>query len=955
MASVKSLGMHPPLGSDGQLIEGKYTWDVIVDDDGEDELLTVGNCVTWIRGGLFRKSFNLEIEKDEPILQALLTFFPTTDADHNGSTNSKSMDQSSGKGRAKKEKSALAKALVVFLKTQAHIFFLSGTSHIVHMPFEVESACAAPTGVIIQRKPRTHNLAPVSLRFPRVPPNSFISSHISQSSLRQPNPTSSFSVEGLGQPKMLPLGTSTTMENMFDHPLEINDSHWPRLVCLTDPLLELGLIVNRSPGSTRNERPRSAPESPFLDLAEEILHVEPIEQDLVLAVTANRESNLYTVWQLSYIQNDDVFTKHQKRSKAKLGRRRSSMQPGLGSGATTPVVPSFRESFGGAPMPGKKPRRSDVMEKSKSDDIAVAFGAENDGEKTIKQSRRVSSLLARADLSASHERTTFADQSSVPNHSESRRLTGAQRARQSGGPGNTHLSTAYSMTNLGNVREADDLLDELRSGGGLSGIHDRALDDHSFDGLNREMLFTKIHSVSIDNTNVRYSLSQQPARVQSKVFFVKSPPFATDEAGGKQLLIGIQDPLDKRLQLLPLSIERQKKPGQPGGTCAKSRTSAPQTYKITPDVLRRAYNVVDSCKTIDGDQSMILILSENAEGHRELSIQAPWSAMTPITLPMLYADNLGSLEYTGTHVNREVKGRRSVGSRLSATDIARIRHTRSSGVVDLEDREGKVHRIQMQLQPSSPQVRKILQACGSVLPIEMSEKMLAGWWHIMRWTEDQGIHTENREWSSLTIQLFAIFLSLVPTSPGGFATSPPASTRHRRSLDASSGMYEKMISFTASNGSAYPLWMQSQQWRWMADENALDNSTRASGAAYEDFITSHIRFAKCYVQSTQGQHALGLSNGYLPTALNRDAEDRAGAAWGIVYALHLSLEEGKLDVMTPEYFKPGRADIRTIVCQIGRWLGWHDFVALHQLGIQSDLNPRNDYGMSPSQIFGVKS
>ncbi len=42
---------------------------------------------------------------------------------------------------------ALSRALVVFLKTQAHIYFLSGTSHVVHMPFEVESGlCIAIRG-----------------------------------------------------------------------------------------------------------------------------------------------------------------------------------------------------------------------------------------------------------------------------------------------------------------------------------------------------------------------------------------------------------------------------------------------------------------------------------------------------------------------------------------------------------------------------------------------------------------------------------------------------------------------------------------------------------------------------------------------------------------------------------------------------------------------------------------
>lgn len=944
MASVKSLGMHPPLGIEGLPVEGTYTWDVVADDDGEDELLTVGNCVIWRRGGVFRKSFNLEIEKDEPILQALLTYFPATDADSHGAANSKSMDQSStARTKGNRGRAALAKALVVFLKTQAHIFFLSGTSHIVHMPFEVEAACAAPVGVIIQRKPRTHNLAHVGLRFPRVPPNSFMTSQLSPPPPKHQNPAASFSVEGLGLPKTLPMRLNTTMENMFDSPPETNDSHWPRIVCLIDPLLEPGLVVGNPAATGRNGRPASAPSSAFLDISDEILHVETIEDDLVLAVTANREANMYTVWQLTYIQNEDVFTKHQKIPKSTTSRRRSSMQPRLSSEVTSPVVPSFRESLGVAPLHPKKARKGEQADRKKSDDVAVAFAADNDGVKSKRQSRRASSILARADLSATHERTTFAESSVASQYADNRRVIGAQRARQSGGSGHLNLSGAYSMNNLSNFREADDLLDELRAGGDFEGFHDMGLDDRSFDGLAREMLLTKLHTVAIDNTNVRYSLSSQPARTQYRVFVVKGPPFAADESGGKDLLIGIQDPIDKRLQLLPLSIKRRRNSDE-----GDFGVIAPNSYKITPDMLRRAYNVVDSLKVFDGDQSMILILSENTEGHRELSIQAPWSAMTALTLPTLYADNLGSLEYAGTHVNREVRGRRSVGSKLTATDIARLRHSRLSGVVDLEDKNGQIHRIQIQLQPSTPEVRKLLQVCRSVLPIEASEKMLAGWWHIMRWMDEQNIEAADREWSALVIEIFAVFLSLTPHGSGFQSMAPPVEPRPRRSLDPSAGTYDKMLSFTSPNASACPSWMHSKAWRWMMDEDTPANPPSSSTGSQVDFLTAHIRLAKSYMESPRGQHALGELNGHLPTAHNRGSEDRSRAAWGIICALHLLVEEDKLNIMAPEYVSPGRANIRMIICQIGQWLHWHDFVAVHELGLQADLDYTNDQGKSKS-------
>ncbi|KAJ0109337.1 hypothetical protein J7T55_000262 [Diaporthe amygdali] len=954
MASVKSLGLHPPLGIDGQPVDGKHTWEVMTDEDGEDELLTVGNCVIWKRGGLFRKSFNLDIEKDEPILQALLTRFPTTDTDNNGNaSNNKSMGHTrDGKGRrvshhgngssnGSTDKPTLAKALVVFLKTQAHIYFLSGTSHIVHTPFEVESACAAPVGVIIQRKPKTQNLAPVSLRFPRVPPSSFVSSYLSPSSQQPQSVTTSFSVEGLGQPKALPLRLNTTMENMFETPLETSDSHWPRLVCLTDPLLELGLVVSHSPSSGLGDTRNSSVKSPFLDLAEEILHIETVRGNLTLAVTANRDANLYTVWQLVYIKNEDVFTKHQKKRKAKPGRRRSSMQPRLSSGATTPVVPSFRESLGSqAQPPGKKSRKSERLEKAKPDDIALALGEENEGDKIRRQSRRVSSLLARADLSASHERTTFAEQTIPSSYTESRRMTGA-RARQSGGPGPLNLSAAHSMNNLSHLLDTprpDDLLDELGA------FHDMGLDDHSFDGLTREILFTKIHSVAMDNSNVRYSLSNQPARTQSKVFIVDGPHFAIDETGKRELLICIQDALDKRLQLLPLRIECQQKletSAHDGAEVTEDRVIT----KITPDVLRRAHNVADSCKVSDGDQSMILILSENTAGQRELSIQAPWSAMSTLALPMLYADNLGSLDYIGTHVNREVKGRRSVGAKLSATDIVKIRHSRSSGVVDLEDHNGKTHRIQIQLQPRSPQVRKVLRVCQSVLPTESSEKLLAGWWQIMKWAEDQNIDTPDQEWSCLVIEILSTFLSLA--APGVSLVPAQSTPRRRRSLDPSAGTWVKMNTLAAPNASACPPWMQSHAWRWMLEEETPKLTPTRTDTSHEDFLTSHIRLAKLFMSSTTGQAALG-SAGYLPTAPNQRLDDRGKAAWGIAYGLHLLLEEQKLDVMVPEYSSLGQASIRVDISPKND----HD---LSTLGLLGPPHPVGVYDWIQSQLAGDKS
>lgn len=932
MASVKSLGMHPPTGADGQPLTGNYAWDVFSDtngEDGEDELLTTGNRVLWIRGGTFRKSFDFNLEKDEPVTQALITYFPAADD-----------------ARDDNKKPRLAKALVVFLKTQAHIFFLSGTSHMVHMPFEVESACAAPRGVIIQRKPRTDNLAPVSLKFPRVPPNSFVSSQLSPLSQRTSTGTT-FSIEGLGKPKILPLRLSSTMENMFDTPLESSDSHWPRLVCLTDPLLELGLVISQPDASEKASKRGNSIKSPFLDPAEEILHTETVQGGLVLAVTVNRESNMYTVWQLTYIKNEDLFIGSQKKPKSSANRRRSSMQPGMKSGATSPVpVPSFRESAG-VPLPVKKARRSEKPDKSKAVEIALAMDDDKGAENTRRQSRRVSSLLARADLSATHERSTFAEpplSAGLSGYHGDRRMTShaAQKGRHSGGVSNPNVNGTFNQS-LNSRLEApvDDLLKELRAGGDFEGFHDMGLEDHDFDGLTREMLLTKIHSTPVDNTNVRYSLSNKPARAQSKVFVLAGPPYAEDERGRQYLLIGVQDPVDKRLQLLTFYIEKQRKFDLAIQTGRKAPPLESEIPKITWGFLRRATNVVDSCKIFDGDQCMILILSENMAGQKELSIQAPWSAMSTLTLPMLYADNLGSLAYTGTHVNREVSGRRSIGIDFTATQLASIRHSRSFGVVDLQCKEGKIHRIQVQLQPTTPQVRKVLQVCRSILPPSYGEKMLAGWWHIMKWLEEQPADIADKEWSSVVIQLFAIFLALGHMDASTL-TEPKMEPRSRRSGSHGGGSFDRMQLYITPNGAACPSWMHSPSWQWTADGQTTPTGIKASPVG-DGFLFSHIVLAKRYMVSSPGQVAIGPT-GYFPTAFHLSLEDRRKAAWALALGLHLLLEEQKLDVMSPEHLAPGRVGLRVVLCQIGRWLGWNDFVALHELGMQADLDPRNDNG-----------
>ncbi|KAK3938987.1 hypothetical protein QBC46DRAFT_355443 [Diplogelasinospora grovesii] len=973
MASVLSLGEHHPAGLQHAIDEGilptdpppsSYSWEVFTDTRNEhecqDELLTTNNCVLWSRGGIFRKSYTFDLE-NESVTQALLTYFPAS-ADtggiikHDGST-----------AKDSSERAGFSRAIVVFLKTQAHIYFLSGTSHIVHMPFEVESACAAPCGVIIQRKLKMDNVAPASLRLPKVPPNTFVSNQTSPFSVRN-SKVFEFSTAGLGNPKTLPLRLSSTLENMWQPLMETSDSRWPRLVCLTDPLNELGLVVTQPDTSKTPARRRSSVGSLFLNPAEEIVHVQAIKLpddgeagggELSIAVTINRETNMYSVWQLTYLETEDPFIGRKKQQKAKPSRRRSSMAPGLASGGATPLHPTTRESFG-VPLPGKKPRKSERVEKlekleklekaekaAKKDrayDTALSsLDPEKGNNATRRQSRRVSSLLARADLSTSQDRTTFIEQPHAPSHAAKRvESQCTQRSRLSGGYGGRSVSGAFHKS-LNSLSEApiDHLLHEMRAAGdGFDGVQQMDLDDHEFDGLAHEMLFTKIHSIPMDNANMRYSLSSLPARTQSKIYIVVGPPCIADEPGRTELLVGIQDPMDRKLQLLTLYAERQ----EAGFRRKASKTPGPGLAAFTVSVgdLTRAQGIIDSCKVSDGTES-ILVLSEDGSGGRTLSLQSPWGPQTVVSLPLLFSDDLKPSEYGESHTTPDrLARRRRRSTRISQTQIEALCHAERRGVVDLQDRNGTFHRVRIKLQPSCPQVRKMLDACRSVLPATHAESMLAGWWHTMQWLEQtkQEIypHSTHDEWSSVAILLLASVLALDCRDEARLQDSMDFS-----SPPAAKSSWETMLMLETPNSSSCPSWTRNRGWQWLLDEGTLQPAKRAidTTTRSRSFMSVHIGLAKKYMASPLGAAAFG-HDGYLPTAVGMEQTKRETAAWAMMLALHLLLEEQKLGILSPEDSSPGQSDLRGLLCQLAKWLGWHNYEAVYELGMQAELETTED-------------
>ncbi|KAL1800322.1 hypothetical protein ACET3X_000664 [Alternaria dauci] len=474
MASLRSIGVHKPsalqyLVQECILAEDStdrdYVWDTYADDDDDaqgptDELVTTEYHVVWSRGGVIRKVFNFEVEK-EKVKQALLTWFPVDEPSQGANEASHSSTEYTAADPSKTfltqgtqpaahatapanntspTAELLSRALVVFLKSQAHVFFLSGTTHIVNLPFEVDKAFPAARGLVVQRKLAPLHPVPTSPLLPSAPPNSFLttnqsflSQHFSVSqSFSKPHRRHGSSIGASRHGKSRLSGATTFLDELVPPP---NPESIPRLYSFTDPLSELGLVVNVVSGGDRSSLLTSHSSShrklEAIDKAEEIIYVSPRnellfdrsgnDKPLLLVVTANHETNVFTIWSAAYLEPKSISTsrkQHVSLPVSKSRRRSSYGGTAPGTGATTPAIRGadrLRESFGGAPrskaqLPSFKITTKERLSDQAVDDaLASQLNPDSDITRQPKESRRVSSLLSRAELSTSFDKSAFQD------------------------------------------------------------------------------------------------------------------------------------------------------------------------------------------------------------------------------------------------------------------------------------------------------------------------------------------------------------------------------------------------------------------------------------------------------------------------------------------------------------------------------------------------------------------
>ncbi|CCU77023.1 putative Negative regulator of mitosis/putative negative regulator of mitosis [Blumeria hordei DH14] len=971
MASVTSLGISSPIGLAYAIQEGylpinpsnnlfnwiNYSKNSANYPSEEDELLVTPRCVIWSRGGIFRKCYNFDVEK-EAVTHALLTTFPSVDPIT--SKNMKSKDPT----KKSENDSPWETAIVIFLKTQAHVYFLFGTSHIIHLPFEVEYAFAAPSGVVLQRKLGASYMAS-ALKLQLATQSSFASSQ-SQPWSAASSQLSSFSVADLGAPKQMPL-PHPMHRSMWDVPSMNMGDNWPRLFSLSDPLAEIGLITAQKLNFESREKQPKKSRILQLDMAEEILYVSNRDDYLpkgidfppMIAITWNQGTSKYTIWRFSY--QGEIPTKEDKKRfvSGNISRRRSSYAPGATNGANTPIMVGKQfnmEGLGSSQSTNLKKNFKFDETQDKLVDLVSTLSTDFESQTVPRRkSRQVSSMLARADLSATHERSSFTDIANNLPHAHSKRIEsyGSQHTRTSIGPHGLLSSAGTSQILLSSQRRNsifeshdDSPLDELGDEENFTRRDFIGIDYDNFDALRQEIVLTHVGTISAEYSNVRYPGHRKPAASHCKVFTLSAPQFTADDLCGNRRLVCILDLDEKKLTMIMLYSKYQK---FDGNLRHPKNISQPEneTSSLSLGPIKRIDNVIDACRIDDGEISRVLILSETEDGYGELNLQAPWSISTKVPISKTFVSTkLWQLSHQLSQFSQEENFRQPQA-------LCGLRNSRPGGRVDLLDEQGRLHQICISLKPKDPHIFKIIEGCREILslsrdfdsqPLKSSDGLLVCWWNAMQWIQINSFNNLDPEWSALCIILLASTFGV----HNNFKSIPDVSIQEKSSL--SKPLYgsttfhqlhydwELMQEEEACKGNPLPPWVENSGWVCLIDNIAAEfqeKSFMESISKVEQntiqtysFAYRYVKLAREYARTDSGRKLLFEC---LPTWANNTAESRSKALENLCIGLHLLREEQKLDIMTSDCFNTGSASLTPILMQIVKWLGWSTWIKFYEI------------------------
>ena len=991
MASIRSLGISTPSAIPYLVAEGilptnhkpsDYCWQRISgaskkEGEASDELLITKTCVVWSRGGVLRRTFRFDLE-NEPVKLALFTTFassskepvrnpaahgsyrpsapldpkvPAWERRRSADEHDDSLQENSGRTRLGSnadlrlhEDLDEGRALVTILRTQAHINFLTGTNHIVHLPFEVTAAFSTPYGLILQRQSVPATAVPSTPQPPLAPANSFSLSQLGSSRVALSSQTSAVTV-GLSLSDYEPSILSSLLKSVSTQTRNENHDKLPNHFYLQDPLTELSVVlaagIEASDPSVGEQR--VVAENP-LDTGEIIIYLSSkseIEESesygqpapsLFLAVSLNKFTGACNIWRVTKRQLLVSKTPRKRFSNAAngaLSRRRSSY--GTGTGTATPAVRASlgpRESFGGLKDVIRDPTlvRDDADLASQLDPAFEVPGL------ATSSSRRITALLARSDVTLSRDPSAIAD--FISGHTQgagTRRSTSFGGERTSFGKSvlQNHLwRKNNSSLHIGNGAPeitdhsmdgqsvASEIEDETAQG--RSNIND-PLPDHQ-----RRIVLDRVHTLKLPNFEQSLS-SIDTTPTHPSVFTLHAPNSRFPDKW--ELVLCIVDRERRCLSVVYVDAilsSRITKSYQPG---------CELVVKVKD--CRTGKGVIDACKISDGVTSRIVVLGSTEDGSEDLSLQSPWSMSLPILLPSRL---LVRHPYHVDDWNPATRRRDGSIKRVLSNGPGRmcaLSQCLDAGQVDFQDSEGTLHRLEIQLSPRDTFVSKAVLTCQAVLQSDGLERdpILRTWWEVKAWICSQFGRTLDSDWTAFVVVVFLMFATFLDEDRKENTFRTKRKTRSLRSsmsatIDLES--FDTMISGESGDGNSLPRWLQGSSWQWAIcndalgmtryiseRESSIDDSSLLSFPKKLSFLPDCVKLARDFLKTQSGVLAAG-EHGYLPTASCNNPLKKQSSLARLLLALHLLGEELKLDILSSNHLR----SLTPVLVQMGGWLKW---------------------------------
>ena len=981
MASIKTLGLATPSGLPYAVSEGilppdpppkSYRWQRCGNDGEPDsltgeELLITEDCVVWSREGIVQRVFRFGFE-GEKIRHVAFARFPNLahatrtkrefalppeqQQQHQVAPNEQDRNlgvpqtQALFNGQQRKvdddvsDAEQTARALLVVLKSQAHILFLSGTSHVINLPFDVGAVFALPCGVVFQRSPHIESVvATASPQIPHPPQNSFVFSQLTASS-NTLDLTSSVSAAETGPASTV--NASFSFTSLLPSPkAKRRKTDLPGHLFLSNPLVEPSLVYDTGQHGDADRRSNRHRRLQRLPQHEEILYLsrqsevalpssrEETPPKVLVAVTFNRDAGRYNVWDVRETSRQPTVARGRTSllSSGAATRRKISRMPGTGANTPGGRVPSgMRESFGGL-------REASQNQEIDEDALDIASqldpAFENPGA-PAKSTRRISSLLARSDLSNR-------DQTKFPEFAAG---LGNQRGT-SFGP-RPSLEGMFGRMHRGHRQTAGlspDLISSQISNVSIDGIEDTKSDDSDdalpisdpwtiSNPLQTALAFKRIHSFSATESFIGSVDSGGSASLGLRIFTVRPPE--SDPSLARDFILCILNRDKRKLSVFYATVREARK---------TARSGKPASPDIKISEMRGGSDISDATKIQDAaGRSRLLVLGRAASGLDELTLQSPWSTQLVLRLPdRLLIRNLQVVDPSSPFKRKREGGLKRVLSD-KIDHFQAVTAYSSQGEFDGQDPTGTWHRLSVRMSPQSPLVAKAIKFCEYVLPRTGTERepFLRVWWDIMSWLRNRPDTTLHDEWAGFVV---IMGLSFIPSLSHRQKPAVAAKRRKGGLLRSSSGAnvdqeaFETMIAMEDVSGSWPSTWLQDTSWQWLTKVDAVESAStgphRTSGSTPSQnpfsrkvtFFPDCLSLAREFAKSEAGQAAVG-DHGYLPTSSGRSSETRQTLLSKTLLALHLLCEEEKLDVLASDNVYA----LNPLLAQLAAWLKWNDWL-----------------------------